>query len=421
MTRTDDRRWILVVSGGPEAVPGIERARELGFAVVASDKNAEAPGLALADRAILASTYDAEATAEAAAAFHRDVAPLSGVLSVGADVPVTVSTVAERLGLPGLPVKSANVAANKLAMKRAFLARDIAVPWFDEVHDARDVAAARRARGRTLVVKPIDSRGSRGVTRLDAQADAAFAFETAQGYSPSGRVMVEDYLEGPQISTESAIVDGRIATPGFSDRNYEHLARFAPYFVEDGGDLPSRICERTRAEIEAVLAETAAALGLVNGTLKGDIVISDGRPHVIEVAPRLSGGYFASHEIPLSTGVDLLGAAIRLAVGDLVDIETLRPVRARPVVQRYKFVEAGEIVSIEGAEVVRRMPGIETLILHAKVGDIVRPTTNTTSRAAMVLATGGCAGEARMRARAALDALRIRTRAVAQPALAKAG
>ena len=83
--------------------------------------------------------------------------------------------------------------------------------------------------------------------------------------------------------------------------------------IEDGGELPTR---HDPAPIADVVQRAAASLGVRDGVVKGDIVIHDGRPHVIELAARLSGGYLCTHEIPLSTGVDFVGCAIRVALGD---------------------------------------------------------------------------------------------------------
>ena len=68
-----------------------------------------------------------------------------------------------------------------------------------------------------------------------------------------------------------------------------------------------------------VVARAAAALGVTDGTVKGDIVVHDGEPYVIELAARLSGGFFCTREIPLNTGVDFVGCAIRVALGERID------------------------------------------------------------------------------------------------------
>ncbi len=86
--------------------------------------------------------------------------------------------------------------------------------------------------------------------------------------------------------------------------------------IENGGDLPSYLSTSDQSLIIDTVESTAAALNIKNGVIKGDMVLSNGKPYIIEVAARLSGGYFCSHEIPHSTGVDFVGNAIRLALGE---------------------------------------------------------------------------------------------------------
>ena len=180
----------------------------------------------------------------------------------------------------------------------------------------------------------------------------------ARQHSPTERVMVEEYLSGPQVSTESIVVNGRCYTPGFSDRNYEYLERYAPFFIENGGDLPSHLPQDIQDKVKDVVARAAAALGITNGTVKGDIVVHNGEPYVIELAARLSGGFFCTREIPLNTGVDFIGAAIKLALGEAISPDELEPKKFTPVIQRYAFPKPGRVTRVSGAEEARKISGI---------------------------------------------------------------
>ena len=222
------KKTLLIVSGGVQATHGIKRAKDFGCHVVVSDLNPNAPGFALADDRLIASTYDPAETLAAAERYHRTVRPIDGVITIGCDAPLTVATVAERLRLPGIPVEAARLAQDKLAMKRRFAEAGVPVPWFTALADAHQLAAIIKRRGHDLVVKPVDSRGSRGVQRLKGGMDLEAVWKRAAAQSPTRRVMVEEYLRGPQISTESILIDGEGFTPGFSDRNYEYLERYAP-------------------------------------------------------------------------------------------------------------------------------------------------------------------------------------------------
>jgi biotin carboxylase len=123
----------------------------------------------------------------------------------------------------------------------------------------------------------------------------------------------------------------------------------------------------------------------------------------------LSGGFFCTREIPLNTGVDFVGQAIKVALGEPVDPADLEPKYQRPVIQRYAFPSAGRVVSISGAEEARKVPGIAEIIVTAKPGDIIPPAGDKRPSAAMVLATGPTRGSALEAANDALSRLRIQT------------
>lgn len=400
-------KGLLIICGGIEATHGIARAREMGLHVVVSDADANAPGLKLADGQIIASTYDPEGTADAAEHYARAIHPIHGVICMGADVPHTVAAVAAKLGLKGVSPQTAHLAMDKLAMKQRLATHDIPIPWFAPLRDAADLQLALLERGRDLVVKPVDSRGGRGVQRMNAGRDAAEAFDAAKAQSPTGRVMVEAYLSGPQISTESILLNGTGYTPGFSDRNYEYLDRFAPWFVENGGDLPAQVSPVIRADVEATVTAAAKALGIDNHNYKGDMVVHQGKAHVIEIAARLSGGYFCTREIPLSTGVDFVGATIKLALGEPLTPADLTPAFERPIVQRYVFPPAGRIAALHGLDDARALPGILEVLPSKGPGDIIPPATSSAARAVMLLATGESVAEARANADRALRLVRI--------------
>src|SRR6201999_2690777 len=355
-------KTLLIISGGIEAADAARRAKEMGHTVVVSDLDPRAPGFQFADSCLIADVYGPDDTAAAAERYNRKIRRIDGVLCVAADAPITAAKVAERLRLPGLPVHVAELACDKLAMKKCFRAAGVAVPWFQEVATPQQLQRIAVERGRDLVIKPVDSRGSRGVQRVAQVADLAKAFVLAQSYSPTQRVMVEQYLDGPQVSTESLVTGGQCFTPGFSDRNYEFLERYAPFFIENGGDLPSHLPEEIQAKVRDLVARAASAMGITDGTVKGDIVVHNGEPYVIELAARLSGGFFCTREIPLNTGVDFIGAAIKIALGENIGEAEMMPKQAMPVVQRYAFPKPGKVVAIHGADDARRVSGVAELV-----------------------------------------------------------
>lgn len=402
-----EARTVCIVGAGAEAADGIAVARRMGLHVLASDADPEAPGFALAHDRILASTYDVEATVAAVSDYHRCVRRIDGVLCIASDVPQTVAHVARSVGAPGLSPESAHLASDKLAMKERFAARGVEIPEFAPVSDARELGDLVARHGHPLVIKPVDSRGARGVLRLEPGIDLAWAWDFARRHSPTGRVMIERFLAGPQVSTESLVVDGTVHTVGMSDRNYEWMDRFAPHMIENGGALPTRHDETTRRAIHDLVARAAAALGIESGVVKGDVVVHEGVPHVIEVAARLSGGRFCTHEIPLATGVDFVRHAIRVALGEHPDPDELRPRFERGVAQRYLFPRPGRVVSVRGVADAGRRPGIAWSQVRLKPGDVVGPIDSHPARGGSVIACAENREEAVMQAVAAVRAIEV--------------
>ena len=396
---------IVIVGGGREAVPGIRRAKELGLHVIVTDGDSNCPGAVEADRFLTASTYDPLATISELDKLREH---LHGAICIATDVPVTVAEIAQRYGLPGISVEAAITASDKLAMKESLAKDEIPIPWFASVSSAEQL---NRLRGsdRRLIVKPVDSRGARGVVRLLREVTSAWAYQEALRHSPSGRVIVEEFLEGPQISSESLVIDGIATTVGLADRNYENLDRFAPFVVEDGGELPANVNRETERAIHELIQGAARTLDIRTGVIKGDIVIHKGIPYIIEVAARLSGGYFCTHEIPLSTGVDLVGAAIMLAVGERPDGRALEAKFHRHVAQRYVFPRQGRVIAVRGLSEVSGRTGIELCEIRVGLGDIVMPIDSHPARAGVVIATGSNRLDARTRAVAAVNALQVET------------
>ncbi len=402
-------KTLWIVSGGLEAVPGIKRAKEMNLHVVVSDSDQNAPGFLYADDRVIASTYDTDETVEAALRYHHNKRPIDGVISIAADVPLTVASVAAVLGLPGISIETASLSADKIAMKQHFADSNIPIPWFSPLGSAADLRSIADKRRFPLVIKPVDSRGARGVLKLGSDIDLEWAYNHSLQFSPTSRVMVEEYLEGLQISTESIIVNGRGFTPGFTDRNYEYIDDFAPYMIENGGQQPSVLSLDDRHAVAELAEQAGISIGISNGIAKGDMILTQDGPKVIEIAARLSGGWFSTDQVPLATGVDLVGAAIRLALGEEVSKKDLILQYQKGVAIRYFFPKPGKVVEINNAGIFKNAPWVHRLGFFVKPGDILELPTNHTKRAGFVITEGADREEAVARAKEVIKTVKIET------------
>jgi len=402
-------KTILIVSGGIEAVPGIIRAKTMGYHVVVSDGNPNAPGFEYCDDKIIASTYDISESVKRAKSYNSNTRKIDGVICIAADIPLTVASIADELGLRGLPLKTASLAMDKIQMKDWLSNKNIPIPDYNEIFTLGELTDCIKSWGLPLVLKPVDSRGARGVLLLTNEINFQWAWEHSKENSPTGRVMVEKYLPDPQISTEAIIVNGIGYPIGFSDRNYEYIDRFSPYIIENGGDFPSSLSATDQEAISELAIKAGIVLGIDNGIVKGDMVFTGGEPKVIEIAARLSGGWLSTNQIPAGFGIDLIGAAIKLALGENIDKEELKPKYQKGVAIRYFFPKPGIVTNIKIGDEYRDKSWVHKLGFFISEGDIIEPVSNHTKRAGFVITTAATKELAVKRANAVIRGIEIET------------
>ena len=403
-------RTIWIVGAGVESIYGIKLAKKLGLNVVVSDNNPNAPGLKFADKSIIVSTYDVEGTVEAACEYHQNVNRIDGVICIATDVPLTVASVAEKLSLPGITTETARKCSDKLLMKETLLAAGIPIPWFSLVKSVSELRSIISKRGLPLVIKPVDSRGARGVIQITKLVDLEWVFEHAKSFSPTSRVMLEEFLEGQQYSTESVIMDEKNITMGFTERNYELLEELSPYIIENGGQQQANIDKKELDSIVNLVEKSSQVLGISNATSKGDVVMTNDGPKIIEIASRLSGGYFSSDQIELVTGINITEIAIRLSLGEKINKDKLHFSYQKFVAIRYFFPKPGKITSISNTDSFKNKSWVHKLDLFYGVGDVLEKITDHTKRCGFVITTGNTRDEAVKRARTVVENIQILTR-----------
>lgn len=201
----------------------------------------------------------------------------------------------------------------------------------------------------------------------------------------------------------------RCFTASISDRNYELIEKYAPNIIENGGVLPADLSDETLQSVADVVGRAARSLGIINGSVKGDIVLSAQGPVVIEMAARLSGGYLCTDQIPLARGVDLVKQVIKLALGEELDISELNPIDVCKMGIRYFFPEPGRIVKIQGFDELDQYEWVSKKMLFLKEGDIVEFPSNHTKRAGFVHVTAETFEDAEERAVFAANSVNFET------------
>ncbi len=394
------KKTIMVIGGGLLQVPVIETAQRMGYQVIVTDYNPNALGLKHADIPIIMSTRDIEGSVRVAKS-QNDLTPISAVLTVGTDASMTVAAVASALNLPGIKFEDAEAATNKIKMRMRLKEHNVPCPHFLPVWSIADAKKACRILKFPVVMKPSDNMGARGVTRIDNRNQIADAFRLAKSASPSGELIIEEYMEGAELSIDAVIFRGEITFTGIADR----IIKYPPHFVETGHTMPSQLPAEIQKEACDVMARGIRALGITHGCAKGDIKITEHGAMVGEIAARLSGGFMSAYTYPLSTGVDLMRAAVEVALGE--EPGNLEPVMNRVSVERAIIPEPGIVKKISGLEDALKISGIREIFLNVKPGDRILMPKSNVEKAGNIIAVGDTLDEAERAVDRCLSVLKI--------------
>jgi len=391
-------KTVLFVGAGRHQRRAILRAQELGVRVVAVDRNAAAPGLAVADVGEVVDFSDVDEVIEVGRRHAVD-----GVLTVSADraVPV-VAAVAEELGLPAIGTRVAHVMTQKIAMRRLLADAGVPQPRFAAARDLASARAAAETVGFPAVLKPADSGGQRGVFRLESLDDLDAHLHAALAESAEGEVVLERFHEGLELNGLVVARDGEAEVLTLSDRLRPPGIGFGVGWIHV---YPTTIFGDALAEAERVAAHATRALGLRDGIAFPQLLVTDEGVLVVEVAARIPGGQMADlarHAV----GVDLFEVAVRQALGEPVPDELARPQRQQPLAIRFLTaapgpLAPGRVTAIGPLDPVLAATGVVQAETYLQVGETIRPVRLDGDRRGYVIAVADTNVEALQRAEAA--------------------
>jgi len=213
--------------------------------------------------------------------------------------------------------------------------------------------------------------GARGVSQAIDPDGVKRAFAFAKEASPTGEVIIEEYMTGPELSIDALIYKNTIHICGVADR----LITAPPFFVETGHIMPSALEPALLEDAVNVFCRGIRALGLDIGAAKGDIKVTPRGAMVGEIAARLSGGFMSAYTYPYSSGVDLNANAIRIALGGAP--RGLQEKFRRTAMEAAIIPRPGVIKSIHGLEDALAIPGVRHIFMNADIGDrVTRPRSN---------------------------------------------
>ncbi|QKW20279.1 ATP-grasp domain-containing protein [Kitasatospora sp. NA04385] len=341
------------------------------------------------DRVAVADTTSIEESLAACRELLADEEPITGVVTLSEFCVPTAAAIAAEFGLPSVSEWTAYTARDKFAMRSAFAAAgDVPQPGFALVADAGQAAEQAARFGYPVILKPVIGCHSMFVQKVHDERELVEAFPEIQkgawegfAFDPlhertferyAGGILVEEFVDGPEISVESLIVDGVTHPVAIHDKPLPQGATFEEVYA----CTPTRLPADTVAAIHAATEACHRALGITTGASHVEWRLRDGRePVILEAGARMGGGPIY-RSVLLSTGVDMLEAMLDLATGRTPVIAP-RP-EPVPVGFRNIFPERpGTLTEVVGAAEAEAADDVHDLEVFRGPGDLLDVPPNT--------------------------------------------
>ena len=372
------QKRLLVLAAGILQVPVIKKAKDIGYYVIAADGDSNAVGLQLADKAICANITDEEVMLKIAREQHID-----GVIHPCSEVSMNVmGRINDELGLAGITKEQAIRATNKHLMRNAFEKGNAPSPMSILTKSAEDAwIHLQNDLSTNGILKPSRNSGSRGIAKVSRNMDKedfVKAYNIALNESRDKSVLIEQFIDGPEFSIEIIVWNSEVNVLTVTDKK----TTGAPHFVELGHNQPSCYSKEDVETLKTAAVAGVKALGVNNCACHAEAKLMDGKAYLMEIGARLGGDFISTELTHLSTGIDMVAAAIDVALGMEPDLSIKEEPKGACI--RYFCPKAGKLVSVTNTEVLND-PRVYKKEIYVRKGDIIPEITSSLSRSGHVI------------------------------------
>lgn len=303
---------VLMLGGSTSQVCAIKRAKEMGLYVIICDYLPDNPGQFVADEFYLVSTTDKEAVLELAQGLNLDA-----VICYASDPAApTAAYVCEKLGLPTSPYESVMVLSNKDTFRQYLKEHNFNVPETFCYTDYENFMADKDMFRFPVMVKPVDSSGSKGINKVCSVDELDFAYNDAMKYSRCKRIVVEKFIQkkGYQISGDGFSVNGELVFRCFGNEFYS--SNGIKEYVPLGECWPSVLDKATQDKVHNELQRLITCLGMKTGAYNIEVILDENDDvYILELGAR-NGGSLIPQITQYATGVDMVEYTIMAALGE---------------------------------------------------------------------------------------------------------
>ncbi len=367
---------ILIFGGGLNQMTLIQSAKDLGFKAIVIDPLENAPAKKTADVFEVVEPKDYNKTKEIALKHN-----VKGIVTCQMENPLLLmAKLAEELNFIFPSQKSVLNARNKFLMKECFMKAGVACAKGRLISSSEKITENSCSEIKfPLIIKPLDSFSSRGVYKINSFNEIDTYSNITRKFSSTGDVLIEEFMEGDEVSVESVTQNGITTVIQITDK----VITPYPMAVEMAHIQPSCVDEETQKGITELVKKAIVALGIDNCASHAEVKITSQGPKMVELGARLGGDYITSHLVPLSTGVNIEAAAIQIAMGKKPDL-----------VHKFKKASAIQYVDLPKGKTIKKINDWKNLLEDKKVngvfvfckeGDVVSEITDSAKRAGCVI------------------------------------
>ncbi len=375
---------ILVLGAGYYHRRVYEKLRDGGYYLIAADQNSEAPAAGLAHEFHVVDIAAPNDIVELARLKEVDaVMPLNefGMMSHAAAV--------EALGLLGNTTQSAGWAVDKELMRTRWQEGDLPQPRFVAFGGGGlidDIAGAKSATatvGYPCVIKPADSGGSgRGIMIIRHDSEIEEAVEFARPYARNGRLLIESFIEGVEVTVEGLVVDGKHTVLAMSDKEKPALRTR----VATSLNYPARFSAAILDRIVSIVDAAVFCLGLTHSATHTELIVTpEGDPILVELGARGGGGHIFSDIVEHVSGVNMPCTLAKILTGEA---DAVVPLHNTGACYRFFNPSSGKLLEVRGLEEAEAQKGVVDIGIFKKPGEWVGELPNSLERAGFVVTCG---------------------------------
>lgn len=357
---------VLMLGGSIYQTYAIKAAREMGYYVITCDYLPDNPGHKFAHEYHNVSTTDKEAVLELAKKLNVD-----GIVAYASDPAApTAAYVCEKLGLPTSPYKSVEILSKKHLFRQYLTEHNFNVPKAKSYRTYEEAEADIDDFHLPVMVKPVDSSGSKGINKMTDKSQLRTFVEDALSYSRDKIFLIEEFIvkNGPQISGDAFSVDGKLVFHCLGNEFYSTKVDkdFAPLGECWPTVMPQEVIDTLASDLQRLIT----SLGMKSNAYNVEAIYGeDGKVYILELGAR-SGGSLIPQVTAMATGVDMVPYVIKAALGEDCSDLTMAPVKGCWSNYMAHANETGKYAGIEYGEEFKRNHLVD-YVTDTKVGDHV--------------------------------------------------